>query len=97
MTAASIAACVAMLFGVALPAAAAPATLGPPVTGTMYNGNNTKAPQLEAATAPSQSIKQDPGGESAQGTEQQNSNGVATGQSAAGSSGGSMSRAGGGN
>ncbi len=26
--------------------AAAPATLGPPVTGTMYNGNNAHPPQL---------------------------------------------------
>lgn len=95
----------------ALPVLAAPAVLQPPVTGTMYNGNNAAAPKLDVSTADSNqdSVQATNGsnttdqtngsGPSAAHTsDAKNSSNVgATANTVGSGSSGSVSRAGGGN
>jgi hypothetical protein len=86
---------VLLLSGAVWPASAAPG-LQPPATGSMYDGNNLTPPRLEAALPPPAQIRQSPDGASQPGGSPPTS-GAATGASVAGSSGGDVSRAGGGN
>jgi hypothetical protein len=94
----------------ALPALATPNLLQPPVTGTMYNGNNLAAPKLEAAsTTSNHTISRGagdnnmPDSSSSAANDAQvrtpgnASNNAATGNTAGSGANGSMNRAGGGN
>jgi hypothetical protein len=86
---------VLLLSGAVWPASAAPG-LQPPATGSMYDGNNLTPPRLETAVPPPAQIRQSPDGAGQSGGSLPTS-GAATGASAAGSSGGEVSRAGGAN